>query len=153
MNNKILICFAIVTCLAFQSCVSTITPNHNDYYFTSLVDNNVYLNNCSFVKGTVLGEIPFDLAWSVSKKGKGRINVCGSIKVLQTQELLPYSTFFLVKKGEGMYEIVDTVHNSDSSGNFSFEISEQKLRTHYLAIYAPGFRTNIYQLQKAKKSN
>lgn len=96
-----------------------------------------------------MGEIPIELLWSITETSCNKIEISASVWTPRSGEFVPYSTIYLVEKNNKMYNIVDTVHISDSTGHFLLKIEEQKLVKYHLAVYVPGCRTMVYHVNKA----
>lgn len=137
-------------CTGFWSCTSVSKGEKKNCWMASIVDDNVCLDNESFVNGTISGEIHIDLLWSFSETSYNNLIINAGVWTPRSQEYIPYSTIYLVKKGKRGYDITDTVHLGDSTGHVSFEIEKQKLKEYFLAVYAPGCRSMIYQVYHTK---
>lgn len=146
--KKSVFLYIIVICLSFLSCISVTKSARDKYYTVNMIDDNVYLDGDCFIDGIKFGEIPMEIHWSLSSESKEILKISGNVWTYRTQEYIPYSTFFLVKYINDKYDIVDTIHISDSTGMFLFYIEKQKLYSNYLAVYAPGCRSVVCQIIK-----
>lgn len=149
MKRILFVISIVVTCMCYWSCAIVNNGERHNCWIVNIVDDNVYLDGDSFVTGTILGEIPIELLWSISKTSCNKIEISASVWTARSREFVPYSTIYLVEKNNEIYNIVDTVHFSDSTGHFLLKIEEQKLVKYHLAVYVPGCRAMVYHVNKA----
>lgn len=146
MKKFFIVVTIFATCTALWTCTTIYKGEKKNCWMASIIDDNVYLDNEYFVNGTISGEIPIDLLWSFSEISFNSLIINAGVWTPRSKEFIPYSTIYLVKKGNEGYNIIDTVHFGDSTGHVSFEIEKQKLKEDFLAVYAPGCRAMIYRV-------
>jgi len=150
MKKFFVVISMLVICTGLWSCIAVYNGEKKDCWMASIIDDNVYLDNESFINGTISGETPIDILWSFSEISYNNLIINAGVWTPRSQEYIPYSTIYLVKKGKGGYNIIDTVHLGDSTGHVSLEIEKKKLKKDFLAVYAPGCRAMIYQVHHTK---
>ena len=144
MKHWILYINIILVCICAQSCA--IDKAIFDKYTIGVIDNTVYLDDKTFKNGEVFGELPIETHWNSIRPLKNNIVIKGQVWTPRTKETIPYSTIYLVTKCKGKYEIVKMLKHGNSKGFFHFKLKLSHIKKYYLAVYAPGCKTIIYEV-------